>query len=255
MTTRGGGGGLITLVHHEIPFTNTTSQTRSSIPHDPTQTLEMQTSRLTIHKQNINLANIYIPPISSTPNSFSLHLDHFNTQPNSYLLGDFNAHDPAWLSNLPSSPRGYIITQQLPNLTILNNPGTLTRRPYNINTQAMSPDISFVSPEFSTRSAWEALHELPSDHLPILIKHTLHRPYVPPSRRTFTNYNKANWTAFTNSIEHDLLGLDMFNTPITNIDTITNRFNSIISHNSKLYIPTGAVKHYSPGFNRSIRPH
>ena len=36
-------------------------------------------------------------------------------------------------------------------------------------------------------------------------------------------------------------------------EEINNIFNKTIIHNSKLYIPTGAIKQFSPGFNRNIK--
>ena len=249
--TRGGGGGLITLIHKHIPFTNITPEIVASLPRDPTQTLELQATRLTIHKHNITLINIYIPPASSTPPDFTLHLDHLNNLHNTYILGDLNAHDNTWLTTQNPDTRGTTLQQQLHRYTILNNPHTPTRKPYNISTQPTSPDLSLATPDLSLRSSWETLHELPSDHLPILIKHTLHRPYATPPKQTFTNYKRADWDTFTNNIEHALTDFDI-NT-FTDINTATKHLTSIITHNSKQNIPTGAVKQYSPGFNREIK--
>ena len=74
----GGGGALTTLVKHHISFTNTTAETVSSLPTDPTSTLELQSFTLRIQKQNITLINICIPPSSPTDN-FQLNIQQLNT--------------------------------------------------------------------------------------------------------------------------------------------------------------------------------
>ena len=108
--------------------------------------------------------------------------------------------------------RGDSLIQQLPNLVILNNHSTPTRKPYNIATNPTSPDLSLASPDVALRATWEAVQELASDHVPLIIRHALHRPLSPPARRTYTNYKRADWYAFTEGVEADLVtfGLDGF---------------------------------------------
>ena len=125
---------LVNLVKHHIPFTNTTAQLTASLPSAPTNTLELKSTTLRIQKQNVTFINIYIPPSSSTQNNFQL-----NTLNNLYILGDFNAYDPAWLTTQVSDNRGDAIINQLPNLIILNNTLTSTRKPSDSNTSRTSP--------------------------------------------------------------------------------------------------------------------
>ena len=62
-----GGGGLLTYIKNNIPFTNTTSQINLQA-NDPTQ---IQTFTIRHKKQDYHLANIYIPPPDSClPNTF-----------------------------------------------------------------------------------------------------------------------------------------------------------------------------------------
>ena len=72
-----GGGGLLTLIHKDIHFTNTTSETHARMPLDPT--LEMQSTRIQIHKHHYNIHNIYIPPTDSTPPGYTPSLNYLNT--------------------------------------------------------------------------------------------------------------------------------------------------------------------------------
>ena len=107
-----GGGGLLTLIHKDIPFTNTTAETHARMTLDPT--LEIQSTRIQIQKHHYN---IYIPPTDSTPS-----LNYLNTITNSYILGDFNAHDPVWLTTQNTDTRATTLQEQLDSYIILNNP-------------------------------------------------------------------------------------------------------------------------------------
>ena len=128
-----GGGGLITLIHKSIPFTNTTAETHARMPHDPT--LEIQSSRIQIHKQTYNIFNIYIPPTDSTPPGYHPQLNYMNTINNSFILGDFNAHDTTWLASQYTDTRADTITTQLDNYIIMNDPhsnlSTPTHNPHH----------------------------------------------------------------------------------------------------------------------------
>ena len=49
---------------------------------------------------------------------------------------------------------------------------------------------------------WATMQALSSDHLPILITYKTKTNYkIQQHRRTYTNYNKANWQEFTQEIE------------------------------------------------------
>ena len=65
-----GGGGLLTLIHKDIPFTNTTAETHARMPPDPT--LEIQSTGIQIHKHHYNIHNIYIPPQTLHPQDIHL---------------------------------------------------------------------------------------------------------------------------------------------------------------------------------------
>ena len=72
-----------------------------------------------------------------------------------------------------------------------------------------------------------------------------------PSKRTFTNYKKADWTAFRDNIDRELTDFEIDSFP--SIDAAAKHLTDTIIKYSKLHIPTGAVKHFFPGFNRNIR--
>ena len=143
-----GGGGLLTLIHKDIPFTNTTAETQARMPPDPT--LKIQSTRIQIHKHHNSIHNIYIPPTDSTPPGYTPSLNYLNTITNSYILGDFNAHGQVWLTTQNTDTRATTLQEQLDSYIILNNPHTPTRKPFNTNTSSTSPDISFASPHTYT---------------------------------------------------------------------------------------------------------
>ena len=246
---RGEGGGLLTLVHKDIPFTHTTSQTLANMPYDTIT--ELQSTRIRLHKQDINIHNIYIPPTSSSPPGYLPQLDYLDTIEHSFILGDPNAHDTTWYTHQHTDARGALYTQQLGSFQILNNTDTATRKPYNINTQPTSPDVSLATPDLALCSSWRAVHELSSDHLPILIQYRLNTPYRRRPRHTYTNYKKADWVAFTATIEQHLQTFNI--TDYTNIDAAVQHLNNTITNANKKHIPTGSRRHYNPNYNANIR--
>ena len=244
-----GGGGLLTLIHKDIPFTNTTAETHVRMPHDPT--LELQSTHIQIHKHHYNIDNIYIPPTDYTPRGYTPSLNYLNTITNSFILGDFNAHDPVWLTTQNTDTRATTLQEQLDSYIILNNPHTPTRKPFNINTSPTSPNISFASPNLALRSSWHTLHDLSSDHIPILITYRLHAPVEHKQLHTFTNYNRAQWDTFTASVDNHLQSFAINN--YTSIDAVTKHVTDTIINVSKRTIPTGNIRHYNPTLTRTIK--
>ena len=167
------------------------------------------------------------------------------------ILGDPNAHDSSWYEPQDTDQRGTDYIDQLSHFNILNDINTPTRKPHNINNSATSPDISLATFDIASRCEWKTLHEMSSDHLPILISYTLHKPHILKQKRTFTNYRLADWEEFTSETEHLLDNFQL--TDYNNIDTAVKHFNTIVTNASKHHIPTGSVKHYKPFYTRSVK--
>ena len=151
-----------------------------------------------------NIINVYIPPSSSSPPGYTPNLGHLDTLPHTYILGDPNAHDPAWLETQTTDTRGLHITQQLASMQIFNTFFFPTRKPYNTNTQPTFPDVSLATRNLALRSTWIRGHDFTSDHLPIYITHTLLTPHSRRPNKTFTNYKQADWISFSAYIENEL---------------------------------------------------
>src|SRR5207245_8749144 len=68
-----------------------------------------------------------------------------------------------------------------------------------------SPDIPTIYYDLYPHTKWQTIHAPSSDHLPILITiDTKSKVRLNQNRRSYTNYKKANWTQFTEEIEHTL---------------------------------------------------
>ena len=59
------------------------------------------------------------------------------------------------------------------------------------------PEISTASRNIASKTTWETLLPLGSDHLPIMISHNVKTKFrIKPHPNSFTNYRKANWEDF-----------------------------------------------------------
>ena len=115
----GGGGGLITLVHHSIPFVE-----KPSPLNDPTETILIEAE---INSVTFVVANVYLPPQSLCPPNFSASL--LPILVGDYIVvGDINGHNELWSAGA-NDIRGDSIADELDtrNAVVLNNPNIYTR--------------------------------------------------------------------------------------------------------------------------------
>ncbi|KAA0195738.1 hypothetical protein HAZT_HAZT003729 [Hyalella azteca] len=145
-------------------------------------------------KTEILIYNIYIPPTTSCDPGYAQSIKHLLTKEDALVLGDFNAHHEAWHSNLANDQRGTSIAQQIDDsfFTILNGQSQ-TRVTGN---STSSPDVSLASPLLLTSTDWSTALTLGSYHLPIHIAIERAAQFISSERRTFINFNKADWPAF-----------------------------------------------------------
>ena len=247
------GGGLMTYIKNDIIFTELKT------PHTTNHKLtELQ--HIKIHLANhkhLNIFNIYIPPRDTT------NPDHSNSQEditncmthilntnNTILTGDFNAHHTLWHSPTTDN-RGTLIADVInSSKQIVLNTNTPTRIPTNRNQQATSPDISTASNTIYNNITWSTLNALNSDHNPIKISYNTKTKFrLIQHRRSYTNYRKADWQGFTNSIENAL-------TDTTNV-TDVHKSNKILTlfllDADKHYIPKGKIRPNNPLLPENIR--
>ena len=79
----GGGGGLITLVHHSVAFTEV--NTNHLFPGD--STAEHLAIEVDIDGAKLLVVNVYIPPISSCPTGYTPNLTHLFSSTDDTLAG------------------------------------------------------------------------------------------------------------------------------------------------------------------------
>ena len=230
------GGGLITYIKDDITFTEI--KTPQLINKDTT---ELQHIRLHLSTdKKLDLFNIYIPPRQGqhNDNDISNCFRHILNHDRTILLGDINAHDKLWYSPTPDH-RGQLIADLITNSQhIVLNKDTPTRVPMTQGQRPTSPDITTATDEIHRHVTWNTLTALSSDHLPIKIRlNTKTNFRLTQHRHCYTNYNKANWTEFTNYIDKALEDATNTNDIHKDNKTLTN----LILEADKLYIPKGKI--------------
>ena len=244
-----GGGGLLILIHHSIKYTPL--DTTHLFPRD--SVTEHLGVTVTWGNSPINFINIYIPPVSSCPPGFrpdlSLLLDP--TAP-TIIMGDFNAHNPAWHSTTLDSAaagRGSAFAESIDdsNLSLLNTDRP-TRLPKSGNPS--SPDLTLCSSHFALDATWTPLTTLNSDHLPIIV--TIDQDLSnlpPPPRQTFTNFRRARWNDFLRETESEFARLPA---PVS-CHTGERVFRKVLLKASSHSIPQGSIPHFIPGLSDEAR--
>ena len=236
-----GGGGLIILIHHSIQYTHI--DTSSLFPLDTTT--EHLAITAIINHTPLRIFNIYIPPSSSCPPNFSPSLEDLLTpQDDTIILGDLNAHSPAWYSQTAdarAAARGEeILNALIPADLVILNTDTPTRLPSHGN--PTSPDLSISTPDIATDLEWTTLTTLNSDHLPILLYlggcFSSESPEIP--RISYSNLKKADWESYTRSTEEAFARLELPSSACTG----EAQLRKILLTSTKHIILTGHISNY-----------
>ena len=195
------------------------------------------------------------PRSSSCPTGFSPQLDRlFDAQGDALILGDFNAHSPAWYSQTSDSraaARGDYILDALTdsNLVLLNSDAP-TRLPSH--GLPSSPDLTISTPHIALDFDWSPHTTLNSDHLPIIIslRGCFSTTVVEPPHITFSNIRKADWISFTREAEEAFarLGEEPSSCSAGEI-----QFRRILLTADKHHVPKGHVPHFIPNLPDSTK--
>ena len=155
---------------------------------------------------------------------------------NSLVLGDVNAHDALWHSNIYDE-RGSDMADEIinSNLGVINEEHP-TRIP--TNGQPTSPDISLASLNLLPYTKWETITTMGSDHVPIII-----------TMSSSINFRKANWESFQNQTEERFESLP----EPTNIYTAEKTFRKIVQKAANQNIPAGRIIDTIPEIPSSAR--
>ncbi|GFW30711.1 probable RNA-directed DNA polymerase from transposon X-element [Trichonephila clavipes] len=155
-------GGTLILVKNAI--------NHYSLPTPPMQTIEATIVILTpLDHDPISIVSVYVPP-KSDEFTFTIDIENLiQTSSNCVLFGDFNASHTAWNCNSNSSRGTRLLDYtNLANLYIAY-PDTPTR--FGLNS-ANTLDIAIIR-NFYYPYSINSLHELSSDHNPVMLNFTL----------------------------------------------------------------------------------
>ena len=146
-----GGGGLPTLIHHNITFSNL--NTGQLFPGD--STLKLQSLTFLADDAKLKIININIPLFSNCSIDYRPTLQHFlaSHDEDTLIVRDFNAHNSAWCSIFENRKWPYEIKRGITsnnlindcNLTFLNenNPAKVS-----LDGASFSTDLNFFASNY-----------------------------------------------------------------------------------------------------------
>jgi hypothetical protein len=138
----GGGavGGLAFLVHHSLPFIPLTS------PLSNDKVIKSQGILISLNGSNLEIYNLYIPPVLGCPRGFTPDIYQILNIPNNVLvLGDLNVHHSSWDTSLSDMHGGAFMTSIDLSPVLILNEGDVTRVPSAQNQPSSSSDVSLAS--------------------------------------------------------------------------------------------------------------
>ena len=230
---RNKGGGLAFIIHHSINFDKLA--TPDSLKDDPH--LEELSISIPGQENTLHFRNIYIPPVSSCGQDYTPPINNIfdNLGDTAIVVGDINAHHQNWLNSASDDARGNLISDKIQNSNFgILNEDTPTRVTSNCSS---SPDISLATSSILPSCTWSTKISLGSDHLPIFISLSTNIKTTKAPKRTFINFEKADWPGFTEYTEKRFNRLR----PAKNIDKGVKNFNSILQEAAIKFIPAGRI--------------
>ena len=190
----------------------------------------------------LQFLNLYSPPIRNSPSDSrtrTFYLDILPNSPETFILGDFNAHYPTWdrliLPNSLGNDLFCWITSS--GLEILNDPASPTLLHHSTGSRS-SPDILLAPASLAPHCEWRTLHGLGSDHLPIEIVLPLFPVRQPNTRPPKFNYKKTSWDIYQSYIAEHLPSLDF---DALNIHQAAHSSSLFLVEAAKASIPLAAL--------------
>ena len=233
------GGGLAFIIHQDIHFQ--VEPTPASLEND--EFIESLTISIPSNNNRLMIRNVYIPPQSSCnpqyrPNILALTE---NLNDTSTIVGDLNAHHTLWFSDDTPDQRGTLIVDTIDgtNFGILNEDQP-TRVANNCST---APDLTITSNSLLQTATWNIESALSSDHLPITITLSTEIKTYKSAKRTFINFNKADWEGFTAFTETSFSNAENLTDYLGEYDVHQNEkfFRNILNEATRKYIPAGRI--------------
>lgn len=227
------GGGLAFLVHESIPF----HQEKNPAHLESDKHLESLTINIPSKSGDLMIRNVYIPPTASCDQLYQPPINNIFDDLNntSLILGDFNGHHESWYSEDSQDTRGNLIVDTIANKSFgIINEDLPTRVTANAST---APDLSIASVNLMPTTTWCVDKKLNSDHLPITISVQADIIKCRSGKRTYINFDKADWTKFTSSTENVFTNA----TPSNNIYKDELFFRKTLQTAAKHSIPAGRI--------------
>lgn len=196
------------------------------------------------NKSQFNIYSVYNPP-NNSPN-----LDHITINPNTIIMGDFNAHSRRW-GYTNSNNAGKIIEDLLNStpIEIIHNkedPPTYI----HYSGSGTNPDLLIVSSDLHSKTKKQIVEDPGSGHRAIIATIQLGNNKLPSMHlKPRWNFKKANWKMYTEELE------SKFENPLNESlqpDQINKSICEIILKTAKKYIPRGIVKNYKPFWNTKL---
>ncbi|KAM7341286.1 uncharacterized protein ACRADG_012216 [Cochliomyia hominivorax] len=206
------------------------------------QYLEIQGIAVRSGDVDLELYNVYIPPVASCPTGYRPDIRSILDGNIRLVFGDFNAHHQLWHSRLGDDQRGTLLAEQIDESTLCTlNDDAPTRI---MGTCASSPDITLASAGLINCTTLQTVVSLGSDHLPIIV--SLERPndFIVSERRTYMNQKKADWRGFREFIDRRFGEL-----PVpSNVRIAERKFREIINAAVARFVPSGRISVVRPHF-------
>ena len=221
------GGGVLTLIHSDLAFSSVSVSSLSS--QDPYSDYICVKVLFSNHSP-LQFLNLYSPPIRSTPDSRTRTFspDILPNSPDTFILGDFNAHHPTWDSLIP-------LTRSEMTCFAGSLPPVWTPTLFHYSTGSRSsPDILLAPASLAPHCEWRTLPGLGSDHLPIEIVLSLSPVCHPNTRLPKFNYKKARWDDYQSYIVEHLPSLDV---DAVNMHQAARSFSPFLSRSCQGHYP------------------
>ncbi|XP_065354130.1 uncharacterized protein LOC135948669 [Calliphora vicina] len=223
--TRGYGGGIAFIIHNTVQYRALSLDLNSR-----DQYLEVQGIAVRSGDTELELYNVYIPPVASCPTGYHPDIRTLLDGDTRLVLGDFNAHHQLWHSSLGEDQRGASLAELIDESTfcILND---------DAPTRIMGPGLINCT-------TWRSVISLRSDHLPIIV--CLDRPndLIVSECRTYINQKKADWHGYREFTDRIFNGL-----PIpSNVHKAERKFRETITAAAARFIPAGRISVVRPHF-------
>lgn len=174
---------------------------------------------------NISFISLYIPPQPRLTLLSELRSIFTSVPPPVIVMGDFNAHHPAWGSYYSDS-FGCLLMDLIDEINFsLLNTGSPTRRSLPCQNPASAVDLTLCSASLSSSISWRVFDSTcGSDHFPIIITLLDQLPDItrPPPLLKF-KLDKADWSAFSSSLENSSVSL-----PNISYDNCISSYNSFV---------------------------